>query len=247
MEISQKLRDFLNSSYVIELIADEDWKKLFSKAERLHDDVSTLHKILVKSNIASTDQILYSLDYVPGWFFHGFDDLTSITLPNNITSIGNNAFFNCASLENITLPNNITSIDNAAFYNCNNLTSITIPDSLTSIGKYVFSYCSSLISITIPNSVTSISDYTFWSCRKLTSITLPNSLTSIGKYVFRYCNNITSITIPNSVTSIGDYAFQDCDNLKTIYFNGTKDQWKQVKKAGNWKSGTNSVKIICRG
>ena len=55
MEISEKLRNFLNSSYVIELIADEDWKKLFSKAEGLLADVSTLHEILVKSNIASTD------------------------------------------------------------------------------------------------------------------------------------------------------------------------------------------------
>ena len=65
--------------------------------------------------------------------------------------------------------------------------------------------------------------------------------------MFRYCYNLTSITIPNSVTSIGDYAFEDCDNLKTIYFNGTKDQWKQVKKTRSWKGGTNSVKIIFKG
>ena len=55
MEISEKLQDFLNDDNVLDLIAAQDWKKLFSKAERLYDDVSTLHEILVKSNIALTD------------------------------------------------------------------------------------------------------------------------------------------------------------------------------------------------
>ena len=59
MEISQKLRDFLNSSYVIELIADEDWKNLFSEAEiNIPYNISALHKILVNSNLTSTDKLL---------------------------------------------------------------------------------------------------------------------------------------------------------------------------------------------
>ena len=84
-------------------------------------------------------------------------------------------------------------------------------------------------------------------CSNLTSITIPNSVTSIGDGAFSGCIGLTSFIVPNGVTSIGSHAFTECYNLKTIYFNGTKDQWKQVKKAGNWKSGTNSVKIICRG
>ena len=94
--------------------------------------------------------------------------------------------------------------------------------------------------------MTSIGESAFEGCWSLTSITIPDKVTSIGERTFFGCVSLTSITILGSVTSIDEDAFWGCD-LKTIYFNGTKDQWKQVKKAKNWKSGTNSVKIICTG
>ena len=81
----------------------------------------------------------------------------------------------------------VTSIGDDAFYNCSGLTSITIPECVTSIGSYAFSGCSSLTSITIPNSVTSISRYAFSGCSGLTSINIPNSVTSIGYYAFSSC------------------------------------------------------------
>ena len=104
-----------------------------------------------------------------------------------------------------------------------------------------------LTNITLPDNITSIGKRAVQRCSKLTDIVLPNNISSISDWAFSGCIGLTSITIPDSVTSIGSHAFTECYNLKTIYFNGTKDQWKQVKKAGNWKSGTNSVKIICRG
>ena len=142
--------------------------------------------------------------------------LTNITIPNSVTNIGNDAFFNCYRLTNITIPNSVTSIGNVAFFNCDSLTSITIPNSVTSIGDEAFSGCSSLTSITIPDSVTSIGDRTFGFCRSLESITIPNSVTSIGTRAFYCCSSLTNITIPNSVTSIGTRAFYCCSSLTNI-------------------------------
>ena len=148
--------------------------------------------------------------------FYGCNNLTNITIPDSVTSIGGSAFYNCIKLANISIPNSIKSIGDGAFWGCTSLTSITIPDSVTSIGSSAFYCCSSLTSITIPNSVTSIGDSAFYNCIKLTNISIPNSITSIEYGTFGGCSSLTSITIPNSVTSIGDSAFYNCIKLTNI-------------------------------
>ena len=95
-----------------------------------------------------------------------------LAIPNNVTSIGDNAFYKCTGLTSITIPDSVTSIGNDAFFKCKGFTSITIPSSVTSIGNTVFYQCSSLTSVTIPNSVTSIGSFAFNSCTGLTSVTL---------------------------------------------------------------------------
>ncbi|MBE6958151.1 MAG: leucine-rich repeat domain-containing protein [Ruminococcaceae bacterium] len=147
-----------------------------------------------------------------------FEDcsLTSITIPNSVTSIGDGAFSDCSSLTGITIPDSVTSIGNRAFYYCTRLTSITIPDSVTSIGSSAFSDCTRLTSITIPASVTSIGSSAFSYCTSLTSITIPDGVTSIANYAFSDCTKLFRITIPDSVTSIGDGAFSDCTSLTSI-------------------------------
>ncbi|MBD5213508.1 MAG: leucine-rich repeat protein, partial [Bacteroidales bacterium] len=99
----------------------------------------------------------------------------------------------CSSLTSVTIPNSVTSIGYCAFSDCSSLTSITIPDSVTSIEAGAFYDCSSLTSITIPNSVTSIEGSTFYGCSSLTSITIPDSVTSIEGSAFSYCTGLTSI------------------------------------------------------
>jgi len=148
--------------------------------------------------------------------FRGYLNLTSIIIPNSVTSINHYAFRGCTGLTSISIPNSVTSIGDEAFRECTSLTSISIPNSVTSIGENAFYECTSLSSITISNSVTSISDWAFAGCTSLTSIIIPNSVTSIGVYAFSECTSLTSITIPNSVTSIGGGAFYGCTSLTSI-------------------------------
>ncbi len=142
--------------------------------------------------------------------------LKSITIPDSVTNIGDGAFSDCTELTSITIGNSVTSIGNSAFWGCERLTSITIPNSVTNIGEYAFNYCSGLTSVTIGNSVTSIGNYAFSGCVGLTSVTIPNSVTSIGDSAFGGCSGLTSVTIGNSVTSIGSGAFSGCTELTSI-------------------------------
>ena len=152
-----------------------------------------------------------------------------VVIPSSVTSIGDRAFFGCESLVSIVIPDSVTSIGKWAFDGCSSLTSVTIPDSVTSIGTWAFSDCSSLTSITIPDSVTSIGERAFFGCSSLTSITIPASVTSIGDSTFYGCASLTSITIPDSVTSIGTRAFDGCYSLKTVYYQGSEEQWKKIR------------------
>ena len=153
--------------------------------------------------------------------FHACKNLTSIIIPDSVTSIDDSAFAYCDSLSSVTIGNGVTSIGYGAFRDCRSLTSITIPYSVTSIGKYAFNGCSGLNIVNLGSGVTSIDDGTFEYCDSLTSITIPNSVTSIGKYAFEGCDNLTSIVIPDSVTSIGVNAFYNCHSLSSVTIPGS--------------------------
>jgi len=124
-----------------------------------------------------------------------------------------------SSITSITIPNSITTIGDYAFYGCSSLASVNIPNTVTSIGNNAFSMCTSLNSIVIPNSVITIGS-SFYGCSALTSVNLGNGVTTIGDYAFQNCTAINSITIPSSVTGVGTSAFADCTSLNGVYFQG---------------------------
>ena len=149
--------------------------------------------------------------------FNGYDEITKVIIPNSVTSIGETAFENCNNLVSVTIQGEIDIIGEAAFSSCENLSSVVLSDGIKTIVDWMFAGCDSLVSITIPNSVTSVGRQAFSNCSNLTSIIIPDSVTSIGSQAFSNCSNLTSITIPGSVTSIGDDAFYYCNNLTTMY------------------------------
>ena len=151
-------------------------------------------------------------NYAPG-DVRGWKDCSSVILSDELTKIGEYAFFDCTSLASVAIPDSVTSIGNGTFDSCTSLASVTIGNSVTSIGIGAFNSCTSLASVIIPDSVTSIGDYAFSWCKSLTSVTLPDSVTSIRGHAFHGCASLTSVTLGNSVTSIGDDAFNGCNSL----------------------------------
>lgn len=117
---------------------------------------------------------------------------------------------------NVIIENGVTSIGNNAFYECSNLTDISISNSVTTIGEAAFAFCIGLTNINIPNSVKSINRIAFSCCTSLTDIIIPNSVTTIGIAAFLYCSNLRSVKIPNSIVSIGARAFKGCTNLQKV-------------------------------
>ena len=125
----------------------------------------------------------------------GGNTVTAVSLPADLTSIGNNAFYGCSSLASVTIGDSVTSIGSAAFRGCTSLASVTIGDSVTSIGAYAFYGCNSLASVTIPDSVTTIGSAAFAVCTSLSSITIPNSVTTIGESAFYGCTSLAEVNV----------------------------------------------------
>ena len=169
--------------------------------------------------------------------------MTSITIPDSVTSIKTCAFYKCSNLTIVTIGNRVTSIWNYAFSDCNGLTSIIVEQGnsvyhsagnciIKTASKTLVAGCKNSI-IPDDGSVTNIGYGAFYDCNDLTNITIPDSVTSIGESAFWGCSGLTSITIPDSVTSIGDHAFVGCSGL-TIYCEAESQPagWRE-----NWNSG----------
>ena len=133
---------------------------------------------------------------------------------SNPLFLAHQLYLNGDLVTSLVIPNSVTSIRNYAFSCFYGLTSVTIPNSVTSIGKAAFYNCYCLTSMTLPNSVTEIGNSAFYGCKGLKSVTIPNSVISIGTWAFRECSGLTSMTIPNSVTSIGDGAFSGWSKVR---------------------------------
>ena len=141
---------------------------------------------------------------------------TSYTIPSGVTSIGENAFNHCTSLESVTIPSGVQTIGNSAFFNCTSLASVAIPSSVTSIGDEAFVDCTSLASVTIESGLQTIGNSAFQGCTRLASVEIPDSVTAIGNQAFRDCTGLANVTIPSSVKTIEYYAFLGCTGLKSV-------------------------------
>jgi len=157
----------------------------------------------------------------------------NITIPSIlgtycVTSIGQEAFYNCTGLKSINIPSSVTTIMNFLYIDFSKLTQINIDTanpSYSSLDGVLFDKnkttliqypCGKIGDYVIPNSVTTIGDEAFGECTGLTSITIPNSVTTIGFDAFFRCTGLISVTIPNSMTTIGDNSFCYCTRLTSV-------------------------------
>ena len=144
-----------------------------------------LKDLVIPSKVTSDGQD-YVVTEIADYTFY-YCNLWTVSFPETLTTIGNNAFTWCQNLKSVSLPEAVTTIGKGAFASCGRLTSVTLPTTLTEIGDYAFSYCTCLPSITLPETLTAIGSYAFEGCKGLTEINLPDGINRIGNGAFSEC------------------------------------------------------------
>lgn len=171
--------------------------------------------------------------------FYRSTNLTSITIPDNITNIGARAFYSCSRLTNALCGNGVVDLGSYVFYSCTSLTSVVLGNSIASINDSAFQACVNLDEIIIPDSVTNLGNYAFYACSNLASVSIGSGVYIVGTNAFgycvilgsivwgsgvhairpsafQYCTSLASVAIPDSVTSIGNGAFRFCSNMTNV-------------------------------
>lgn len=219
----------------------------FENAYYLGNDNNPFYVLVKCANDSITScHIIESAKIISGAAFSGAKSLSSIVIPNGISTIGEYAFDKCSGISEITIPKNIKSIGIYAFRDCVGLKTVNwlAENCSDCIGNApLFSGCSSLKTAVIGEGVKHIPAKLFSYCRKITSITIAEGVKSIGDQAFDYCEKITNITIPDSVEEIGVEAFADCSGLKNITI--PRNITRISSGAFYNCSGLQTVKICC--
>ena len=148
--------------------------------------------------------------------FYQCVNLSGIEIANKVKALGDYVFYGCVALTNVSIPDTLTTIGDGAFYGCASLAEIAISNNVSSIGEGAFCNCANLARFTVPSKVTRIMADMFSGCVSLGSVTIPSSVRTIEKHAFKDCVGLTNITLPNSVTTFGYGAFADCAGLANI-------------------------------
>ena len=175
-----------------------------------------------------------------------------------------------AGCQNTIIPQSVINIGTCAFGKCSTLTTISIPDSVENIAGYAFYKCKSLTEINIPYSITNIEACAFEDCESLTSISISDvpvedeelynqadnffdnlgigenlSLKINSSSVFARCSSLTSVLISKHTTSIGNMTFDGCKSLTDIHYNGTMEQWQEIKLGTCWNRDISTKIVHC--
>lgn len=162
-----------------------------------------LSKVIIQEGVTMIPVAMFGGDSV------GCDNLTSVTIPTSVKTIGDCAFQSARSLRTIKLHDDITAIGCGAFKGCISMEEITLPKNLTVVKRDLFNGCTNLKKVNLYNDITSIEQNAFTDCHVLENLTLPKNLTTIGSEAFWYCHSLKHIDIPEGVKTIGYQVFLD--------------------------------------
>ncbi len=150
----------------------------------------------------------YDVTAIAEQAFYACSNISSLTLPEGLTTIGAYAFANCEVLTEVSLPKTLETVEKGAFYGCDTLPAMDFTQTaLSSIGNNAFADSPALASVSFPASLKTVGDLAFLNCTALTAITLPEGVESVGDQAFYNCTAAESLTLPASLTQIGDFAF----------------------------------------
>ena len=200
-----------------EMIADGITYRINEKKEAM---VAAAETSLTEANIPSAVEFegnQYAVTKINDKAFSDNTNLTAVSLPESLTTLGIRAFGGCQSLKTIKIPSKVTAIPDRCFVYCSSLESVTIPEGVTTIGSYAFQSCK-LNALTQPESLETIGSYAFSFCG-LTELVIPEGVLVIDQDAFLGNYSLKNLILPSTITSIGNEAFRDNDNLQSIICN----------------------------
>lgn len=222
-ELTKKVEEMAES---LECIKGKTDGKRLSEIKEKKDDKMRIDKLEKEIKLMKIEkkqfrnkvdqQLKQHLDIINNRFRIFASSVTSITIPDDMTTIPHNFFSQCNKLKVVVIPNSVTSIGSCAFEGCSELTDVSIPETVTDIGSHAFSRCFMLSHVSIPPQLTVINKYAFFECRSLKKIVIPSSVTLIEKYSFFHCKLLKKVVIPKSVLVIQKYAFKCCTSLQDL-------------------------------
>lgn len=199
------------------------------------------------SNLVSVDTSYCTISKIGNRAFYNCKKLV-FNIPNNVKSIGVDAFYQCISLVNINIPNGLTVIDSGAFQLCNKLSTVTFPYTLKSIGTGAF-FKSGIEYIEIPMNITSLSNNAFAYCDKLVEVIIDATRFNIPAQCFQNCTSLTTVSIGANLSrmlnQLSNSCFESCTSLKNINYNQTTSKWNTISKMSRWNANTGNYTIHC--
>ena len=209
----------------------------------------------------------YPVTKISSGAFQG-SNITSVTMPDTITQLGDRAFYNISTLKSVVLsnrleaipsecfantgltsiviPNSVKTLGGSAFYYCRSLTSVIISDSVTDIGNECFRDCDEMTTFVIPSSVTRIAGHAFSFCDKLSNVVISNGVKRLNYNAFYYCPALQSVTIPSSIYFIGSSCFSNCSSLTSIIFEQPEGWYKDGTEENIYKEVLQTPELAAR-